>query len=70
MEEITKILNSIILKHRTNLVESTPDYNAASEIASLFRGFEEWKFEDVYESPDGYFKWPIVTGKQIGRAHV
>ena len=47
MEEMIKILNGIILKHRTNLVESTPDYNSASEIASLVRGFEEWKFDKV-----------------------
>jgi len=52
MEEMIKILNGIILKHRTNLVESTPDYNSASEIASLWRGFEEWK-DHFYFSYDG-----------------
>ena len=64
MGEITKILNSIILKHRTNLVESTPDYNSASEIASLVRGFEEWKdnmlFEDIlsyWQSSNLYNLW-------------
>ena len=39
MEE--KILE-IIFKHKANIIESTPDYSAAKEIASHFREFIEW----------------------------
>lgn len=39
MEE--KILE-IIFKHKANILESTPDYSAAKEIASHFREFIEW----------------------------
>jgi hypothetical protein len=46
----------IIFKHKENLLESTPDFNAAKEITAHVMEFMEWKDEHCEPVSNSKFK--------------